>query len=220
MSVQVFMLGKWQTLTVVAVEKIGVYLGFAQNGEQVLLPRKQVPEGIRVGDTISVFLYKDSTDRLIATVHEPKITVGEIKVLQVKQVTKIGAFLDWGLEKDLLLPYGQQTGKIEEGLFYPVTMYVDKSERLAASMWIEKYMYGESPDEKKKHCSLLRMESDAQNVYVLIRRMGGALPYTDKADAEQIRKDFGLSKNAFKRAVGMLYKAHRLMLYDDHIELL
>lgn len=107
-------LGKKQELTVAKLVDFGVYLGETENEgekETVLLPKKQVPEGTKKGDKISVFIYKDSSDRLIATVREPKITLGEIAVLRVAQVTRIGAFLDWGLEKDLFLPYKQQTKK-------------------------------------------------------------------------------------------------------------
>ena len=110
-------LGKKQELTVAKLVDFGVYLGETENEgekETVLLPKKQVPEGTKKGDKISVFIYKDSSDRLIATVREPKITLGEIAVLRVAQVTRIGAFLDWGLEKDLFLPYKQQTKKLHE----------------------------------------------------------------------------------------------------------
>ena len=216
---QVFMLGKWQKLPVVSLTATGAYLGSEE--QKVLLPGKQVPEGTRPGNTLEVFLYKDSSDRFIATTHTPRITVGEIAPLQVRQITGIGAFLDWGLEKDLLLPFREQTGKLEEGLYYPVALYVDKSDRLAATMWIDKYMKGADPDEKRRQKSLIILQADAENVYIRIRMMGGSLPYSDKADPEVIRRDFGLSKNAFKRAVGVLYKARRLMIQDDGtIELL
>ncbi|MCF0228303.1 MAG: RNA-binding protein [Parasporobacterium sp.] len=212
------MLGKWQTLPVLSVEKIGVYLGTYDN--KVLLPRKQVPQDVRIGDEIEVFIYKDSSDRLIATVNTPKVAVGEIAPLRVKQITKIGAFLDWGLEKDLFLPFSQQTGELEEGMFYPVALYVDKSDRLAATMWIDKYIKGSDADDKKKKKSMIRLMTDAENVYRRIERRGGYLDYDDKADPEIIEKDFGLSKNAFKRAVGVLYKARRLVINEGSIELI
>ena len=98
-------LGEKQTLVIVKKVEFGVYLATKEAPEdKVLLPAKQVPEGAKVGDELEVFLYKDSKDRLIATTAEPKIHLGEAARLQVKEVTKIGAFLDWGLEKDLLLP--------------------------------------------------------------------------------------------------------------------
>ena len=209
--------GKWQKLKVVSAIDIGVYLGDEES--RVLLPRKQVKPGTKVGDEIEVFIYKDSSDRPIATVNCPKITAGETAVLMVKQNTRIGAFLDWGLEKDLLLPFAQQTGPVEEGLYYPVALYVDKSGRLAATMWIDKYITGSDIDEKKKKKSLLILRADAENVYVKIRKKGGSLEYNDRAEPEVIAKDFGLSKNAFKKAVGVLYKEHRLVINDDSIKL-
>ena len=111
-------LGKKQTLQVVKTVDFGVYLAEDMNADtkhQVLLPAKQVPAGTKVGDKLEVFIYKDSQDRMIATTNEPRLTVGETGLLRVKQVTKIGAFLDWGLEKDLLLPYHEQTTRIFEG---------------------------------------------------------------------------------------------------------
>ena len=213
-----FMLGKWQTLPVYSLEHIGAYLG--EDGNKVLLPAKQVPSGTRQGDLLRVFLYKDSEDRIIATIHEPLITMGEIAPLRVRQITPIGAFLDWGLEKDLFLPFRQQTEKLEEGLYYPVALYVDKTERLAATMWIDKYLKGSDPDEKRKQKALVKLQADAENVYVRISRMGGHLSYSDKGDPTVIERDFGLSKNAFKRAAGVLYKARRIEILDDSIELL
>ena len=213
-----FMLGKWQVLPVYSLETVGAYLGNA--GSKVLLPRKQVPSGTRIGDQLNVFLYKDSSDRLIATVNTPKITVGEVAALEVRQVTGIGAFLNWGLEKDLFLPFRQQTEKPEEGLYYPVALYVDKSDRLAATMWIDKYLTGADPDEKRRKKALVRLQADAENVFVRIRRMGGHLDYNDRAEPEIIERDFGLSKNAFKRAVGVLYKARRVMILENSIDLI
>ena len=90
-----------------------MYLG--SDEERVLLPKKQVPEGIEVGDPVEVFLYKDSSDRMIATTREPKLTLGKLAVLEVIDVGRVGAFLDWGLEKDLLLPYKEQTERVEKG---------------------------------------------------------------------------------------------------------
>lgn len=99
----------------------------------VLLPKKQVPEGTRIGDKITVFIYKDSEDRLIATVGIPKLQVGETAVLEVKETSKIGAFLDMGLEKDLLLPFREQSHPVRKGEKCLVALYVDKSSRLAGN---------------------------------------------------------------------------------------
>ena len=112
------MLGRKQVLTVVKTVDFGIYLAEKEDREakeKVLLPAKQVPAGTKEGDSLEVFIYKDSQDRMIATTREPRLQVGETGVLKVVQVTKIGAFLDWGLEKDLLLPYHEQTARVHEG---------------------------------------------------------------------------------------------------------
>lgn len=131
-------LGKKQALMVVKKTEFGVYLGNSE--EKVLLPAKFAGDDVEIGDAISVFVYRDSMDRLIATTNEPLITLGEVKSLKVKQITKIGAFLDWGLEKDLLLPFKEQTVNVAEGKKYPVALYIDKSNRLCATMKIYKYL--------------------------------------------------------------------------------
>ena len=139
-------LGEKQVLTVVKIVDFGVYLG--NDEERVLLPKKQVPEGIEVGDPIEVFLYKDSSDRMIATTREPKLTLGKLAVLEVIDVGRVGAFLDWGLEKDLLLPYKEQTERVEKGDRCLVGLYIDKSERLCATMKIYPMLRTDSPYKK------------------------------------------------------------------------
>lgn len=146
-----FRLGKKQSLVVVKMVDFGVYLGEELNAsidERVLLPKKYVPEGCLVGDTIEVFLYKDSKDRIIATTTTPKLMVGEVGLLSVSQVTQIGAFLDWGLEKEILLPYKEQTKRVREGEEVLVALYVDKSKRLAATMNVYEYLVKGSEYQK------------------------------------------------------------------------
>lgn len=146
-----FELGKTQSLIIVKELDFGVYLGETLNAsmdDRVLLPKKQVPQGSRTGDTIEVFLYKDSRDRIIATTNRPLLSVGEVGKLRVSQVTKIGAFLDWGLEKDVLLPYKEQTAKVQEGDEVLAALYVDKSSRLAATMKVYRYLECASGYEK------------------------------------------------------------------------
>jgi predicted RNA-binding protein (virulence factor B family) len=142
-------LGKIQKLVVQRTKSFGVYLGeTGDESSSVLLPKKQVPEGTKPGDVLEVFIYKDSEDRLIATTGKPKLQVGEVALLQVKDVAKVGAFLDMGLEKDLLLPFKEQNHKVQEGEMCLVALYVDKSKRLAATMNVYSYMSAESPYKK------------------------------------------------------------------------
>lgn len=135
-------LGRINNLKIVKKTDFGVYLG--DDTQKVLLPRKQVPQEAAIGDEIEVFVYKDSQDRLISTTNTPKVMVGELAVLTCKDVGKIGAFLDWGLEKDLFMPFKEQTIKARPGHEYLVAVYVDKSERLCATMKIYDYLSCES----------------------------------------------------------------------------
>ena len=139
-------LGEKQILNVVRIKDFGIYVGDEE--EKVLLPRKYVPEGTRIGDSLEVFVYRDSSDRLIATTEEPALTLGQIGLLYVKEISKIGAFLDWGLEKDLLLPYKEHTVQVRPGKSYPVALYIDKSKRLCATMKIYDYLATDSPYTK------------------------------------------------------------------------
>ncbi len=136
-------LGKTQCLNVVKIVDFGIYLGTEE--DKVLLPKKQVPQDIEVGDALTVFVYRDSSDRLIATTKTPKLELGQIAKLKVSEVGKIGAFLDWGLEKDLFLPFKEQTTHVEKGDTCLVALYVDKSSRLAATMRVYDYLSCDSP---------------------------------------------------------------------------
>lgn len=141
-------LGEIQKLKVKKNTSFGVYLTDLEGknrNEEVLLPKKEVPKDLKIGDTIEVFVYRDSEDRLIATTRKPKITLGEVGLLKVKDITKIGAFLDWGLEKDLFLPFKEQTMKLERGKKYLVGLYIDKSDRLCATMKIRDFLRTDSP---------------------------------------------------------------------------
>jgi len=140
-------LGEIQTLAVIRQTPNGVYLNARneKNNEDILLPKNQVPEELKIGDDIEVFVYKDSEDRIIATVKKPKITLGALAVLKVVETTNIGAFLDWGLEKDLLLPFKEQEGEVKKGEEYLVSLYVDNSNRLCATMKIYSLLSIESP---------------------------------------------------------------------------
>ena len=142
-------LGEIQTLEVIKTTDFGVYLAESKNDEnKILLPKNSTPEGTKLGDSITVFVYKDSSDRPIATTQIPPLTLGKTALLQVKEVTAIGAFLDWGLAKDLLLPFKEQTVRVHTGEDVVVALYIDKSERLCATMRVYDYLSCESPYKK------------------------------------------------------------------------
>lgn len=132
--------GKFNTLRVVKEVDFGLYLDGKELGE-ILLPRRYVPEGCRPGDNIEVFLYHDSEDRLIATTQRPQAQVGDLALLRVSAVNNFGAFLDWGLPKDLLVPFREQQRRMEVGRLYLVFVYIDEaSGRIAASSKLEKFI--------------------------------------------------------------------------------
>ena len=275
-------LGEYQELYYVKKVDFGIYLSESMNSEErVLLPARQVPSGVSIGETIRVFLYKDSKDRLIATTNTPKIVLEEYAVLTVKEVGKIGAFLDWGLEKDLFLPFKQMTQRVEPGDEILVTLYIDKSERLCASMkGLYNLLSKESPYKKDdtvtgrvyefsgnfgtfvavddkysaripkyedtgylrvgdvieakvtdrkadgkldltlREKAYLQMDNDAERILELLDSYAGVLPFSEKASPEVIKRETGLSKNAFKRAIGHLYKERKIDLTDGKIRLL
>ena len=160
-------LGKKRRLMIVKEVEFGVYLG--NKDDKVLLPKKQVPKDVEVGDPVEVFLYKDSSDRLIATTQEPKITLDELAVLKVADTGRIGAFLDWGLEKDLLLPFKEQTAKVKKGDEVLVALYVDKSGRLCATMKVYEKLRTDSPYKKDDHVEGIIYEtSDNFGVFVAV----------------------------------------------------
>ena len=149
-------LGEKQVLKIVKKVEFGVYLADATDAqERVLLPAKQVPPGAETGSEIEVFVYKDSKDRIIATTNEPLLKMGEVARLRVAELSKFGAFLDWGLEKDLFLPFKQQTFRVKPGDTPLVSLYIDKSSRLCATMNVYPYLSTESPyakDDKVTGC--------------------------------------------------------------------
>ncbi|HIT13732.1 MAG TPA: S1 RNA-binding domain-containing protein [Candidatus Scatomonas merdigallinarum] len=273
-------LGKKQRLKVVKKVDFGVYLA-EEDGDKkedrVLLPAKQVPEGAGPGTELEVFLYKDSSDRLIATTREPRLTLGETALLTVAEVGRIGAFLDWGLEKDLLLPYREQTGPVKKGDQVLAALYIDKSQRLCATMKVYHYLKQHSPyvigDQVKgrvyeisrnfgvfvavddqysaliprreaqgryqvgqelslrvtevkedgkltvsaRQKAYLQIGQDAELVLEAIEKAGGRLDFDDKASPEKIDEELGLSKAAFKRAVGHLLKEGKIQLEPGKI---
>lgn len=206
-------LGKRQTLTIVKILDFGAYLKdtaskSSDEEDMVLLPKKEVPKDLEIMDPIEVFVYRDSKDRLIATTRDPYIHIGETATLTVSDVTGFGAFLDWGLEKDLFLPFKEQKGRPSKGDKIGVRLYIDKSKRLCATMWI-------SPEEKKTG----DYERNAKKLLGLLKSNNGFLPLTDKSSPEEIKELTGMSKNEFKKSVGNLYKNKTISILSDRIEI-
>lgn len=272
-------LGEFQFLQVVKCVDFGVYLAEEpEDSTRVLLPKKQVPPDTQLGDEIEVFLYKDSKDRLISTVRKPKLTLGGCAALKVLSIGSIGAFLDWGLEKDLFLPFKEMTREVRKGDEVLVTLYIDKSRRLCASMKeLYERLSQDSPYQKgdlvtgriyefsnhfgtfvavddrysamipsHEDCSMLKigdviqarvtnvkpdgkldvtrrekayiqMDADAQKVLEVLDAYAGVLPFNDKASPEVIQREMKMSKNAFKRAVGRLYKERKIEITENAI---
>lgn len=277
-----FLLGQIQTLEIQKRTEFGLYLieRDSDSSQRVLLPKTQAPADAEIGGTIDVFLYKDSEDRLIATTAKPKITMGQLAILEVTDVNKNGAFLDWGLAKELFLPYKEQKFKVKPGDAVLVRLYIDKSKRLAASMKIYEHLKTH-PDYKKddkvyglvydvkdeigafvavdneysalipkkelysrlkvgdriearvtsvtedgklnlsmRDKSYVAIDKDAYMIYRKLLSSRGFLPYNDKTDAQKIKDEFNLSKNAYKRAIGRLLKEGKIEITDQGISLI
>ena len=138
-------LGKYNQLEVVKEVDFGVYLNGGDDGE-ILLPTRYVPEGCRPGDILNVFIYLDNEERLIATTLQPLVQVDEFACLEVAWVNEYGAFLDWGLMKDLFVPFREQKMKMQKGHRYVIHAHVDEnSYRIMASVKVEKYLSKEMP---------------------------------------------------------------------------
>ncbi len=260
-------LGEIQKLRIQRFTSVGAYLNEKDpEDDDILLPKAQVPEGAEEDDEIEVMIYKDSKDRIIATTNRSKLTAGQMGHLMVVSQSKIGSFLDWGLEKDLFLPFSETVGSVEKGKEYLVMVYVDKSDRLAATMKVKKFLSMESPykendkvkgtiysinrdigafvavDDKydglipkrellgayqvgdsiearvnkvhedgKLDLSLrdrgyVQMDADAKAITSRMKEKGGSLNINDNSSPEKIMQELGMSKSAFKRAAGRLYK--------------
>ncbi|MCG9711704.1 S1-like domain-containing RNA-binding protein [Shewanella insulae] len=272
-------IGKRCTLEIVKRVDFGVYLNAHEFG-QVLLPNKVAPQGCEVGDCVEVFLYLDSEDMVIATTKRPKAHVGQFAYLKAVATGPYGAFLDWGLDKDLLLPFGEQHREIEVGRSYLVYVYVSNADdRIVASSKIDKFLDRTPPPYRNgqevsliiagttdlgykaivdnAHWGVLyknevyqplkfgqrikgfikRIRSDdkidlilqrgakeeldkhATAILMKLNQAGGFLPLTDKTDAEVIYAQLAMSKKAFKKSIGGLYKRQKISIEADGIRL-
>jgi len=272
-------IGKYNTLKVIKEVDFGVYLDGESEGE-ILMPIRYVPKNCQPGDLVDVFLYLDSEDRPIATTEKPYAQVGEFAMLRVKSVNKIGTFLDWGIMKDLLVPFREQKVTMIEGRSYLVYIYVDaESKRIVASAKLNKFLDKTVPEYEigqevdivvesetdlgykaivnNQHWGILyenevfeqlakglklkgyikkirtdnkidlslqplgygKVDPITQMILDELKKAGGFIPVSDKSEAEEVYRVFGISKKTFKQAVGSLYKKRVITIGADGIRL-
>lgn len=271
-------IGLYNELTLLRFTAPGAYLGDEEDNV-VLLPGKYLTDDMKEGDLITVFLYKDSEDRIVATTETPLITLGGFNFLKVIEVTAFGAFLDWGLEKDLMVPFKEQNQLMEEGKYYLVTLQLDSlTDRLFASTKVNRYflpctdqelisqemdiLIGDTTDlgvkviVDDKYIGMIfrndvsktfrrgaytkgyiyniredgkvdvrfekpgfeKFDEAAQHILDLLNERK-VLYLSDKSDPDEIREEVGMSKKTFKQAIGKLYKARKIKISEQSIEL-
>ena len=279
-AISIMEIGHVNSLQVIKQVDFGVFLD-GGGGVEILMPRRYVPKGVEIGQAIDAFIYRDSEDRLIATTLRPKIMVGQCACLEVRSVTRIGAFLDWGLPKDLLLPYNQMANPLKEGDTVVVYAYVDeRTDRIAASSRLSLFLKEQGTGLKVgqqvelmivsrsdlgvkavingSHLGLIfhadlthkveqgdilpgfikRIRAEDQRIDLALdasraptrkdlhseimsylKQQGGEMDITDKSSPERIVKVFGVSKGAFKKALGALYKDRKILIEKDRVSL-
>ena len=273
-------IGLYSELTILRETSVGLFLG-DESGEDVLLPNKYCPEKYEIGDKLEVFVYLDHEERKVATNITPKIQFNDFAMLQVTAVTAVGAFLDWGLEKELMVPFNEQRQEMEEGRWYLVYLAIDdKTNRLYASNKIDKRLQNEVltvnegdevdlvvmqktdlgysvivdnvhkglvyenevfkklnvgdklpgyvkkiREENKLDISLHPIgyqnfnDANSELIYKKLSENNGFLAVTDKSSPDEIYATFGISKKAFKKAVGGLFKQRKIVIEQDGIKL-
>ena len=272
--------GKQIELKIQKRASFGLYLT-DESGEEVLLPNKYCTEEMKPGNNIKVFIYRDSEGKKVATTLIPKIFINEFALLKVTAVTSVGAFLDWGLEKELMVPFREQKQKMEEGRWYIVYLDLDKkSDRLYASNRLERFLQNDQisvkegeevalvimqktdlgysviinhahkglifdneifqeirvgdslkgyvkkiRDDQKIDLSIQPIgfrnfnDSNSELIYKKLKESNGFLAITDKSSPEEIYSQFGISKKAFKKSLGALYKLRKIDIQPDGIKL-
>jgi len=273
--------GKFIKLGIVKRSTFGLFLG-DKDGEEVLLPNKYCTDSMKPGLDVEVFIYRDSEDRKVATTLTPKILFNEFALLKVTAVAKVGAFMDWGLEKDLMVPFREQPQDMEEGRWYIVYLDLDeKSDRLFASNRVERHLQNDKlsvaegdevslvvwqktdlgytviinhthkglvfeneifqdlnvgeklkgyvkkvRDDNKIDISLQPIgylkfnDANSELIFSALKENQGFLPLTDKSSPEAIYSQFGISKKAFKKSIGALYKQKKILIETSGIRLL
>ncbi len=273
-------IGRSYKLKVAKAVDFGFYLDAGELGE-VLLPMKYAPEGLTAGEEIEVFLYLDSNGLPVATTQTPRVQVGEFAYLKVVDTTDVGAFLDWGMDKDLLVPFAEQHRPMEVGHSYLVFLYIDKNDgRIVASSKVDKFLDDDKPHHFKPRQAvdliianstdlgykaiinhshwgvlyknevfqrlsfgqsikgfiqrirpdgkidltlqggLVSRDKNAETILNYLKKQNGFAPVHDKSDPNVISDLFGMSKGAFKKAIGGLYKQRLIAIEKDGIRLL
>lgn len=273
-------IGKYNELTILRHTSVGLYLG-DDEGEDVLLPNKYCPEEYTIGNKLTVFVYLDYLERKVATNLTPKINMHEFALLQVTAVANVGAFVDWGMEKNLMVPFKEQRQKMEEGKWYVVYLDLDEqTNRLYASNKIEKFLDNQEltvaegdevnllvykktdigysvivnhkhkglvyhnqvfkelniGDTLKGYLKTIRTDNkldislqplgytnfnskNSNLIYNALLENNGFIPVTDKSAPDEIYSRFGISKKAFKKAVGDLYKQRKITIEPNGLQL-
>ncbi len=271
--------GQYNELEVIKIMDFGIYLGI--DNHEILMPTKWVPRGTLIGDKLTVFIFRDSEDRLIATTIEPYTVANSFAFLDVKDTYSIGAFMDWGMDKDLLIPFSEQPSKLKPGYSYVVYVYVDEiTNRIVGSAKLNKFIEQENIELQEgdivdlllyaktdigfnaiinnKYTGLIYQNEIYEDIRVgdkvkgfiktiredkkidlslqksgfelvddvkwkilnLLKQKNGFLALTDNSSPEEIKKQLQISKKAFKKAVGSLYRERLVKLTDTGIELI
>ncbi|MDO4778642.1 MAG: S1-like domain-containing RNA-binding protein [Tissierellia bacterium] len=217
-------LGKKQKLFIKRFASIGAFLSSSMEDDtDVLIPKKYLKKDLNIGDKIEVFVYKDNENRPIATTQIPKIELGKLAILQVKALTKIGAFLDWGLDKDLLLPFEEQVGKIKQNSFHLVGLYLDKSNRFSATMKVNDY-FDKNPPYKENDWvrgTIYSYNSEVGAFIIIDGKYNALLPQKEIAGVLKVGDEISLRvkqvKEDGKLDLSYMNRAHEEMNKDAEI---
>jgi len=203
-------LGDYNTLRVVKRVDFGFYLDGGDEGE-ILLPKRYVPRDLNIGDDITVFIYLDQDEKLVATTQEPLAKVGEFAWLECAWTNEYGAFLNWGLMKDLFCPFREQKQRMQKGQrYYVYIMEDEKTHRLMATAKVERY---------QKHDGYQRALDFSDELLRYLQEHGGHCALGDKSPADEIAACFGVSKKIYKKAIGDLYRRRLITISDEGIAL-
>lgn len=275
-------LGNYNTLRITRFTDHGAYLDGGDLGE-ILMPKTYVDRRMHIGTEVNVFVYLDQSERLVGTLETPLARVGDFAFLKVAWVNEYGAFLDWGLMKDLFVPFREQKKLMQQGRSYLVHIHIDEqTQRIVASAKVEHYLQPALPTQYHKgqeveiiiqqktplgfkvivdnvcagliydnqifeqvphagdvlSATVVKVRPDgkldlslqrigkgrfrdfADQLLHELREVGGTLPFSDHTSAEDIQQHFGVSKKTFKKALGSLYKEHKIVINDDTITLI